>query len=492
MRSLSDLVQHILRDVTLEQCDDSLTISGISADSRKIQAGFIFAALKGQHVDGAVFIKAAKEHGAVAVLCDAECNADMHGMAVIRAQNPTRVLAILASQFYAPQPEFMAAVTGTDGKTSTADFCRMMWHEAGLASASVGTLGMIAGDGEVLMPGTHTTPQPVELHQALQMIAQKEIAHVCMEASSHGLDQHRLDGVQLKAAAFTNFGRDHLDYHHTIEAYFLAKMRLFSDLLPRGCNAILPKEEPRFDVMKAACDKAGHNVLTFGREGADFALQKLTPLPHGQHAALRIHGMDYEVDVPLVGEFQVMNILCALGLVTSLGLSVDKALATIPRLKGVPGRLEQAVQLQNGAAVYVDYAHTPLALANILRTLRPHTRNDLHLVFGCGGDRDPGKRTEMGRIAQQLADVVTVTDDNPRSESPDMIRKAIVMACPDATELGDRAAAIRFAISKLEEGDVLVIAGKGHETYQIVGDQTLSFDDRVAARDAARELNVAA
>lgn len=488
MLSLSDL-SSVLPDIRLVPAEAAgVSITGITADSRQVQPGFLFVALKGQKVDGAAFAQAAKDAGAAAVLAQSAEGLEGLGLPLLLAPQVTLALSKMAAAFYAPQPSSMVAVTGTDGKTSTADFCRQIWHGAGLASASVGTLGVLSGTGDVLMPGTHTTPQPVELHKMLQSLSQRGIQHVCMEASSHGLHQNRLDGVALKAAAFTNFGRDHLDYHVTVDEYFAAKMRLFTALLPRGGAAVLNADDARYPQMRAACEVAGHRIFSFGRAGAELALKSLAPLPHGQRAEAELFGKKVTLEIPVVGGFQAMNILTALGLVHGAGLPLEAALKVVPSLRGVPGRLEQVARLKNGAAVYIDYAHTPLALANILNTLRPHTMGKLHVVFGCGGDRDAGKRPEMGRIAGELADSIIVTDDNPRSEVPASIRAAIMAASPRAKEVADRREAIYVAMKALGAGDVLVIAGKGHEKTQIVGDQVFDFDDAQVARQAEQAL----
>ena len=334
-------------------------------------------------------------------------------------------------------------------------------------------------------PGT--TPDAIELHRILSELQKQSYTHVCMEASSHGLHQHRLDGVNLQAAAFTNLARDHLDYHGTEEAYFAAKLRLFGVLLPVGMTAVVNQDDARFPLVKEVCAKRHHKIIGFGRQGEQFRILSLTPLPHGQKVELELFGKPHTLDVPLVGAFQVMNILAALGLVVGTGGDLQQALAVIPQFTGVPGRLEQVAQIAGGATVFIDYAHTPMALANILKTLRPHTKNRLHIVFGCGGDRDTGKRPQMGKIADELADVAIVTDDNPRSENPAAIRAAIMAATTRAKEVADRKEAIYGAIRALEPGDILVIAGKGHEKTQIIGDKTLPFDDAQVAREAARE-----
>ena len=444
-------------------------------------------ALKGAQADGAKYIPEAVAAGAVAVLCEKNTQVP-EGVVAVRAKNARRVLSQVAANFYAAQPKHMVAVTGTDGKTSTADFFRQMVHGFGLPVAAIGTLGVFDGQGKELYPGVNTTPEPVMLHQMLAEMSGQGIDHACMEASSHGLHQHRLDGVKIEAAAFTNIARDHMDYHQTEDAYFAAKARLFDTLLPSGKVAVINQDDKRAPALEQICAQRGLKMVGFGRSAQHLNIVSTSPLPHGQRAELAIFGQRYVLEVPLLGGFQMMNILAALGLVYGVGLDVHKALERVPSLRGVPGRLELATTLPNGAAVLVDYAHTPMALASILQVLRPHTSNKLHVVFGCGGNRDAGKRPQMGKIACEMADAVTVTDDNPRGEDPALIRQAIVAACKNAIEVADRREAIYTAVKQLHAGDVLVIAGKGHEKYQIVGDKTYPFDDVAVAREAAREL----
>ena len=485
MLPLIDLIGALTQKADYPAAAESLAITGLTNDSRAVVQGNLFIALTGVHSDGAAFIAQAKNSGAVAVLCDMHTPVEVRGIAYVRVENPHLAMAHMAAAFYGKQPVHMAAVTGTDGKTSTADFFRQFWHHMGKASASIGTLGILSGSGETLFPGTHTTPYPVQLHKILSEL--KAVDYACMEASSHGLDQFRLDGVALEAAAFTNLARDHMDYHHTEEAYFAAKARLFDTLLPGGKVAVLNSDDARFEQLRAMCERRNHKIIGFGRKGREFTLKSLTPLPHGQHVELSLFGKSYALDIPLVGGFQVMNILAALGLVVGTGGDMEQALGVVPKFQGVPGRLEQVATLPNGATVFVDYAHTPMALANILNTLRPHTQSKLHVVFGCGGDRDTGKRPEMGKIADLLADELIVTDDNPRSENPALIRAAVMAATTHAKEVADRREAIYVATKALGAGDILVIAGKGHEKTQIIGDKILPFDDAQAAKEAANE-----
>lgn len=474
-------------------------IAGLSADSRAIRPGFLFAALPGTKIDGARFIADALARGAVAVLARPE-----HAAAAASAQavalfadNPRQAYARLAARFYARQPAVVAAVTGTNGKTSAVHFLRQMWSQLGWRAASVGTLGIVgpggesrqihSAGGETLHPGGLTTPDPAELHRALRDLADGGVDHLAIEASSHGLDQYRLDGVRLKAAAFTNLTRDHLDYHRDMDAYLAAKRRLFAELLPDGATAVVRLGAPGADAILAACRARKLKVLTYGAAGADLEPRAIVPAPGGQRLDLAVFGVKSTVEFPLPGVFQAENALCALGLALACGADPARAGETLTRLASVPGRLEKAGVSRAGGAVYVDYAHTPDALANVLAALRPHATGRLAVLFGCGGERDPGKRAEMGRVALRLADAVTVTDDNPRGEDAAAIRRAILAACPGADEIPDRRRAIRAAVARLRAGDVLVLAGKGHERTQIVGTEARPFDDAAEARAALAE-----
>jgi UDP-N-acetylmuramoyl-L-alanyl-D-glutamate--2,6-diaminopimelate ligase len=424
------------------------------------------------------------------VLCDETTKA--YGTHILRSRNVRRSLSQMAAAFYAKQPEHIVAITGTDGKTSTADFYRQFWYHLGKSSASIGTLGILEGSGKVLYAESQTTPGPVQLHKILAEMAEKKITHVGMEASSHGLDQYRLDGVKLEAAAFTNLTRDHMDYHVTEEAYFAAKSRLFSEILPAGKTAVLNQDDAKFPALKKICEARKLKIVGFGKSRGEFTIKNIKPTAQGQLAEMVIYGKSRTLTIPLAGAFQVFNIAAALALVEASGGKLEDALAVIPKLHGVPGRLELVATLSNGAAVYIDYAHTPMALTNILKTLRPHVEGKLHVVFGCGGDRDTGKRPEMGKAANDLADVAIVTDDNPRSENPVAIRKAVLDACPKGKEVADRREAIYVALKGLHAGDILVIAGKGHEKTQTVGDKIFPFDDAKVAREGVKELKLAA
>lgn len=463
---------------------DLTGISHLTQDSRNVVPGSLFVALQGMKNDGVKFIPQAEQNGAVAVLCSDDAILPPTQMRVIRSPNPRLALAQISAQFYPKQPAYIAAVTGTDGKTSTADFFRQLTHLAGYASAAIGTLGIYAGDGRKIYDATHTTPDAMSLHAMLQNLAEIGFTHVCMEASSHGLDQYRLHGVQLTAAAFTNIARDHLDYHNTEQQYFEAKARLFTEILPEGKTAVVNADDTRADELRALCKARTQVWCDFGYHAEQLKVLALSPTPHGQDMHCRINGREYRIHIPLAGAFQTMNILAALGLAQATGIPIEKMIPLIPKLQGVPGRLQLSATTQHGAAIYVDYAHTPAALENILRTLRPHTQNSLHVIFGCGGNRDSGKRSEMGKIADHLADVVIVTDDNPRDENPAEIRASIIAACPRAIEIADRTKAITTAIATLKAGDVLVIAGKGHEKTQIIRGTEHHHDDVEIAQAA--------
>jgi UDP-N-acetylmuramoyl-L-alanyl-D-glutamate--2,6-diaminopimelate ligase len=460
-------------------------IAGITADSRQIKSGYLFAALPGTKSDGRAFIKDALTRGAAAILAPA----DTPGPGpFVRDANPRRRLALMAARFHAKQPAIVVAVTGTSGKTSTASYCQQIWTRIGHKSASLGTLG-IRGPG-VDRYGSLTTPDPVALHADLAALAKAGITHLAMEASSHGLDQYRLDGVRLSAGGFTNLARDHLDYHPTIEAYRAAKWRLFGELLPKRGTAVVNADSEEFPALRDLCAQRGLALLPYGRatEAAGLQLLAVEPQPGRLALSFRYRAVAYRADVALAGRFQAWNVLCALGLVLATGAPPGEAAAALGALQGAPGRMELAARHPNGAPIYVDYAHKPDALEAVLKDVRPQVRGKLAVLFGCGGDRDRGKRPIMGDIAVKHADRVYVTDDNPRSEVPAAIRKEILAAAPGAVEIGDRAEAIATAIGALAPGDALVIAGKGHEQGQIVGDKVLPFDDIAVARQAAAAL----
>jgi UDP-N-acetylmuramoyl-L-alanyl-D-glutamate--2,6-diaminopimelate ligase len=465
-----------------------LDIRGLTADSRAVEPGFLFAALPGTKLHGKVFIGEAVKRGAAALLIDDSAalmalHREFPGVPVLVDPNPRRRLAEMAARFYAPQPKTLVAVTGTNGKTSVAAFTRQIWQYAGRRAASVGTLGIVGPDFE--RAGALTTPDPVSLHRELQGLARQAIDHVALEASSHGLDQFRLDGLDVSVAAFTNLSRDHLDYHGTMDAYLAAKARLFGELMPRGRAAVLNADVPEFDALSRLCRSRSHAVYAYGTGArTELRLVSARPAAAGQELDLKVLGRGYTVSLPLVGRFQAMNALAALGLALATGVPRDAAVESLARLAGAPGRVQHVTSHPNGAPIFVDYAHTPDALENVLTALRPHCRGRLVVLFGAGGDRDAGKRPVMGEIATRLADVVIVTDDNPRGEDPAAIRRAILAAAPGAHEVGDRGEAIAFAIHMLRPDDLLVLAGKGHERGQIVGDVTYPFEDAEIARTA--------
>ena len=462
----------------------AIEISGLSADSRKIDKGMLFVALAGSKADGATYVADAVARGAAAIVAGHALEA---AVPVVVVDNPRRFLALAAANFYGRQPATMVAVTGTAGKTSVASFTRQIWAAAGHAAAQIGTTGVVSPTRNEY--GSLTTPDPIGLHALLAELADEGVTHAAMEASSHGLDQCRLDGVKLSAAAFTNLGRDHMDYHPTVEAYMAAKMRLFDTLLPKGSPAVIFADDPWSAEAIRVATEAGHKVLTVGRNGQFLALKRVEHFRHKQVAEVHVGGEIFEVHIPLAGDFQIANALVAAGLAIATGVPASVAMKALEKLKGASGRLELVGQSKQGALAYVDYAHKPDALENVLTSVRPFTTGRVIVVFGCGGDRDKGKRPIMGEIACQLADIVIVTDDNPRSEVPAVIRSEIMAAAQKAIEIGDRAQAIRAGVAMLSSGDTLIVAGKGHEEGQTVGDVTLPFSDHAELRKALEELD---
>ena len=465
---------------------DEVDIVGLTADSRQVRPGFLFAALPGWRRDGRDFIHHAIARGAVAVLAPPG-TAVPEGrppIAMLSDDNPRRRLSLMAARFHDRQPATIAAVTGTNGKTSVVSFTRQIWSALGHQAAAMGTLGITAPHPERPMhrPGRLTTPDPVSLHADLKALAEAGFEHLALEASSHGLDQHRLDGVRVAAAGFTNLGRDHLDYHGSMDAYLAAKRHLFDQVMAPGGVAVLNADAPEFEALSRACRARRHRIISFGQTGADIRLDAICPSARGQRLRLTAFGEARSMFLPMVGTFQAFNALCALGLAVSTGADPAAAIAACERLRGVPGRLQLAARHQSGAPIYVDYAHTPDALRAALEAMRPHAEGRLVVVFGCGGERDRGKRPEMGRIAEAVADQVIVTDDNPRGEDAAAIRREILAGCRRAREIGDRGEAIRTAAAGLAPRDLLLIAGKGHETGQIVGRRRRPFDDVEVAR----------
>ena len=468
-----------LSQIVKQSVADDPMITGVTADSRKVGPGVLFAALPGTKIDGASFISAAITAGAAAILAPSS----IQGLPVpvVASDDVRRAYALAASAFWGNQPAVCVAVTGTNGKTSVATFCRQIFHRLGHHSASMGTLGVtisdpVTGDQQITPPGL-TTPDAADVAELMAKVAAMGVTHMALEASSHGIDQRRLDGVCLRAAGFLNLTQDHLDYHGDMASYGRAKLRLFDTLLPRGGTAVLNADSDGFDGFAAAAVMAGQTVLSVGEQGQGLTLVERALLPSGQRLTIRAGGHDHIVNLPLAGAFQAANALAAAGLCIAAGEEVAATLAALEHLKGAAGRLQLVGSNASGGEVYVDYAHTPDGLQTVLEALRPHTSGRLIVVFGAGGDRDRTKRPLMGEIAARLADVAIVTDDNPRSEEPASIRAAILAAAPGAVEVGDRHLAIQQAVDLLSEGDVLVIAGKGHEQGQTIAGVVHPFDD---------------
>jgi UDP-N-acetylmuramoyl-L-alanyl-D-glutamate--2,6-diaminopimelate ligase len=464
----------LLGEATLDARQAAIDIAGIAADSRKVKAGFLFFAIAGAKADGAHFAKQAVAAGAVAVAAEQRPDRLPAHIVFAPVGNTRRALALAAAKFFPRQPGTIAAVTGTSGKTSVAAFTRQIWAALGLKAASIGTIGLVSPRGEKY--GSLTTPDPIELHRTLDQLAGEGVTHLALEASSHGLDQYRLDGVHIAAGAFTNLSRDHLDYHPTIEAYLAAKLRLFEELIAVKSTAVIDVDDCYAGQVVEAAKKRGLKIMTVGEHGDDIKLVDGKIEGFAQVIAIAHGGKTYQVKLPLVGAFQVQNAAVAAGLAIATGSEPARVFAALDHLTGAKGRLELA-GTKNGAPIFIDYAHKPDALAKALTSLRPYASRKLVVVFGAGGDRDAGKRPIMGRIAAEHADRVIVTDDNPRSEQPAAIRAAILAAAPGASEIGDRAEAIRAGVAALQKGDVLLIAGKGHETGQIVGEHKIPFSD---------------
>ena len=467
-------LRDLLPEAVIDARQGAIEIAGVAADSRKIKPGSLFVAISGAKADGAHFAKQAAAAGATAVVAEQRPEGLQATVAFVPVNNARRALALAAAKFFPRQPQTIVAVTGTSGKTSVTSFTRQIWSALGYLAASIGTVGVASPKGERY--GSLTTPDPVELHRTLDQLAGEGVTHLALEASSHGLDQHRLDGVRVAAGAFTNLSRDHLDYHPTIEAYLAAKLRLFEELIAPGGTAVIGVDD-RYAVQVAdAAKKRGLKIIAVGETGEDIKLVGGSIDGFAQIVTIAHGGRTYKVRLPLVGAFQMQNAGLAAGLAIATGAEPARVFAALEKLTGAKGRLELAGS-HNGAPIFIDYAHKPDALKKALESLRPYARGQLTVVFGAGGDRDAGKRPIMGRIAVQNADRVVVTDDNPRSESPAAIRAAILADAPGATEIGDRAEAIRKSIAELKAGDVLLIAGKGHETGQIIGDRVLPFSD---------------
>jgi len=463
-------------------------IPGITADSRDVAKGFLFAAIPGTRMDGAQFIPSAIAAGAVAIVTANDLVHPSHSdITFLRATNPRAALAAMAARIYPGQPEVICAITGTNGKTSIASFLRQIWQYERRNAASMGTLGVVTDTGAEDL--RHTTPDPVTVHRTLNALDHTGITHLALEASSHGLAQHRLDGVRVIAGAFTNLSRDHLDYHEDFEAYLAAKMRLFTDIVAEDGSAILNADADCFDVARDAAKKHGLRIFGIGEKGEALRLLSSKPTASGLTIDFGYDGKTYDVDLPLVGTFQASNVLVAAGLALAAGSPIEAVVDAMKDLKGADGRMERVASLANGAAIFVDYAHTPDALATALKALRPHTEGKLHVVFGAGGDRDKGKRPQMGRVATQNADHIIVTDDNPRDEDPSTIRAEILTETPGATEIADRRSAIQRALQAAGPGDTVLVAGKGHEEGQTIKGVTHPFKDADVVRDLAAQVS---
>lgn len=454
-----------------------LEINGISSDSRAIESGDLFAALDNGVDSGDKYIPNAIDRGAKVILCSDDCLKKKYpDIIFIETENPNKIFAKMVAKFYAGQPEHICAITGTNGKTSIADFVRQMIFASGENAASIGTLGLIKNN-DLPVAYVNTTPGAITLHKDLQRLSKDGFQYLAIEASSHGICQYRVGGIKMKVAGFTNLTQDHLDYHKTMENYYEAKKLLFTDIMAAGGTAVLNADIEVYDDLRKACKKAGHKIISYGHNGDDIQLLEEEPVANGQNLKIRYFGEEKEIFIPLAGDFQAMNVLCALGMAGALTGKPEEMLSYASTLKGAKGRLQYIGDTEKGGAVYVDYAHTPDALENVLSAMRSHTEEKLHVLFGCGGDRDRTKRPVMGEIAQELADVVYVSDDNPRTEDADEIRKQIMVGCPRAYNIGDRERAIKFAVNQLEKGDILIVAGKGHETGQYVKGKILPFND---------------
>ncbi len=459
-------------------------IDNLSCDSRTIKPNGLFAALPGTVTDGRKFIEAAIENGAAAIMSESE--PDGINIPFVEHENPRLFYGELASRLYAGQPKTLVAMTGTNGKSSTVEFLRQIWSFAGLNAACFGTLGIQSPKG--YEPLTHTTPDAVALHKTLSKLVKEGVTHAAMEASSHGLKQFRMEYTKLSAAGFSNLTQDHFDYHPDMEDYFNAKARLFLELTPEAAPVVINVNDEYGQRLSGLCKDRGQDVLRIGWSGEDIRIDEVMPRAASQIVDLVVFGERQRIELPLVGEFQVLNAVAALALAIVTGVKQETAVEALSGLHGVAGRLEAAGKTRDGAPILIDFAHTEDGLDKLLRSIRPHTMGDIIIVFGCGGDRDPDKRPKMGAMAAKLADHVIVTDDNPRSENAAAIRKAVRKGCPDAEEIGDRAEAIRAGIEKLGPRDCLVIAGKGHEQGQIVGDEIIPFSDLEEARKALKEL----
>ncbi|MDP1873255.1 MAG: UDP-N-acetylmuramoyl-L-alanyl-D-glutamate--2,6-diaminopimelate ligase [Phenylobacterium sp.] len=480
-----------LSSLLFQDLDQDPEITGVTADSRKVQPGFLFAALPGVQANGAAYAEQAVRAGAAAVIAG-EALGTLDAP-VVTVADPRRAYALAAAAFWGTQPPVCVAVTGTNGKTSVATFCRQIFASAGRRAASMGTLGVLASGpdlNEQLTPPGLTTPDAGDMAELMARLAELGVTHLALEASSHGIDQRRLDGVKLKAAGFLNLTQDHLDYHGDMDAYRAAKLRLFEALLPRGGTAVLNADSDAFAPFAAAAIQAGHAILSVGEAGQSLRLNRRELTPDGQRMSLSHDGRTFDLRLPLAGAFQAANALAAAGLCLAAGESIETVLAALERLEGAPGRMQRIGSGPRGGEAYVDYAHTPDGLKTALSALRPHTRGRLIVVFGAGGDRDPTKRSLMGEAAAEHADIAIVTDDNPRSEDPAQIRAQVRAGAPEAQDIGDRRAAIAAAVALMREGDVLVVAGKGHEQTQTIAGAAHHFDDVAVTAQALEAVHV--
>lgn len=463
----------LLSQIVDKNIEFDCEITGLSLDSRLVKSGDVFFAVPGFSFDGREFIETAILKGAKAIVAEKDTQGH-YSVPVVKVPHVRKAISFAADKFYAHKPETMIMITGTNGKSTTVSFLQQLWCLSGYKGASIGTLGVRSATELPPLSRDYnlTTPDAITLHALLAELHEHGFTHVAMEATSIGLDQYRLHNVPIQAGAFTNFSQDHLDYHQSLQRYFDAKLRLFTEVLPIDKPALLNHDIPEFQKLLEIV--APHPVLTFGENpAADLVLLRRTPHANGQSLTFSWEGKSYEAEFPLWGDFQTANLMAALLLALSTGSKCDDLIPLIPQLKNVPGRLERI----DNSQIFVDYAHTPDALESALLALRPHAKGRIGVVFGCGGDRDKTKREVMGRIAFEKADFVVVTDDNPRSEDPAEIRQEILKACPGALEIGDRREAIRTGMTELKSEDILVVAGKGHETGQVIGDKTLPFND---------------
>lgn len=477
---LSELIKSFVPENISQSCS-SIEINSIACDSRLVEQGSLFFAISGVKIDGTKFIPQAIKNGASAIVVENNSVIDesvSKNIKLIQVDNIRYVLSKIAALFYPIQADSIVAITGTNGKTSTAHFCKEIWQNLGKDSASIGTLGIY--DTKNIFTDHNksslTTPDAISLHKNIQILTESGINNIAMEASSHGLDQYRIHGIKVKAAAFTNISRDHLDYHKTEECYLQAKLKLFTEILANDGTAIINAEIPQFEQIKQSCQQ--HKIISYGySESSNIRIISVDNHKLGQKVKLNYFGKELDFKANLIGKFQIENIIAAIALLTSCGENIEEIINTLPLLTSVRGRM-QIVDPNSSKSVIVDYAHTPDALEKALIELSPYAKESkLWLVFGCGGDRDKGKRSKMGKIADNLADEVIITDDNPRTENPNAIRKEIISSCPNAKEIGDRAKAIKYAVNKMQDGDILLIAGKGHETYQIIGTEYHQFND---------------